>query len=709
MNNKILYKSSLFIGTRESKHATSNSIEEGKHFVDNLYRLFHIFAQFYLYEIYTTETARVKNRSIADVPADRKVVMSRFLAFTCVAAILTIIFEVASLEEPMERVVRNANSSFHRESSSSLLLFHLFKLKKKIQTIEKVPTTPPTADCICVPYYLCDANRTVITDNIGTIDIRYRRCTGDLEVCCRPRNATTTTPPPTTTTTKATTTTMKTTPTTTTTTTMKTTPTTTTTTTSTLPPVIFPTTEKTTVVCVCVLVSQCDPNGIIGSSGEGVINPRLQYVSQCPSTEMVCCRPSSVIQYTYNPPVTTQQVCTLCGNTIQCSNGVVVPVNIGVVNPVVTYGQQTCPVPTACCQGLNPLYGNGIPIVIGPIRNPGTSQACYCMKSWLCTPGNSITSNGVGAIDPRFSACGTTEQVCCRATTISVRSNGDLQSRGESIVNGEASFSQPGCGLQNKTYAPAQPYPVDTGKTYFAEFPWMVGLLTVQADGKFLFQCGGSMITNNAILTAAHCVSNRENGRLIARFGQWDLENQPSDQPLPFQDANIKAIVVHPLFYSDALFNDIAVVILNKPVKQNVNVAPICIPQEGLIFPVGTRCIGTGWGKNSFDGTYQTELRKVELPIVDTADCQNRLRTTRLGPYFQLHSSFTCAGGEANRDTCRGDGGGPLACPTATGQYFQAGIVSWGIGCGSSNVPAVYTNVAQYTHWIEQQLATYGA
>lgn len=56
---------------------------------------------------------------------------------------------------------------------------------------------------------------------------------------------------------------------------------------------------------------------------------------------------------------------------------------------------------------------------------------------------------------------------------------------------------------------------------------------------------------------------------------------------------------------------------------------------------------------------------------MDRTDCQNRLRTTRLGTYFQLHSSFVCAGGEANRDTCRGDGGGPLVCPTATGQYFQ--------------------------------------
>ncbi|KOX76090.1 Serine proteinase stubble [Melipona quadrifasciata] len=474
--------------------------------------------------------------------------------------------------------VRRVDRSFHRVSSP-LFFFHLLKLKKKIQKIENVPTTPPTADCICVPYYLCDANRTIIADGIGVIDIR----------------------------------------------------------------------------------------------------------------------PTSVIQYPVvtNPPVVVSpQICVLCGNAIQCNNGVVIPVNVGVINPVVTYSQQTCPVPTSCCQAINTGYGNGIPVVIGPVRNPGTSQACYCMKSWLCVPGNSVSINGVGAIDPRFSVCGSADEVCCRASpTINIARNDDLDKLDENVVNGEVSFLQPGCGIQNKTYATAQPYPVDTGKTYFAEFPWMVALLTVQSDEKYEEKKTVSL----------------GNNRPIARFGQWDLKYQLGDQPLPFLDASIKAIVAHPQFYNAALFNDIAVIILNEPVKLNVNIAPICIPQQGLLFPPGTKCIGTGWGKNSFGGTYQTELRKVELPLVDRSDCQNRLRTTRLGAYFQLHSSFICAGGEVNKDTCRGDGGGPLVCPTATGQYFQAGIVSWGIGCGSSNVPAVYTNVAKYTEWISQQLATYGA
>lgn len=98
--------------------------------------------------------------------------MLRFLALAYSIAIFLMISKVISSDESDEEVRRVARS-FHRVSSSPLFFFHLLKLKKKIQQIENVPTTPPTADCICVPYYLCDANRTIIADGVGTVDIRW--------------------------------------------------------------------------------------------------------------------------------------------------------------------------------------------------------------------------------------------------------------------------------------------------------------------------------------------------------------------------------------------------------------------------------------------------------------------------------------------------------------------------------------------------------
>lgn len=121
---------------------------------------------------------------------------------------------------------------------------------------------------------------------------------------------------------------------------------------------------------------------------------------------------------------------------------------------------------------------------------------------------------------------------------------------------------------------------------------------------------------------------------------------------------------MHPSYYSGGLFHDVAVLVLAEPVIYSANVLPICLPEQGTDFLTGTSCYGIGWGSDSFgeprikltdlrlsflsayqnsytiivlgpEGRYQTELRKVNLPIVSQEDCQTRLRNTKLGQYFQ--------------------------------------------------------------------------
>lgn len=93
---------------------------------------------------------------------------------------------------------------------------------------------------------------------------------------------------------------------------------------------------------------------------------------------------------------------------------------------------------------------------------------------------------------------------------------------------------------------------------------------------------------------------------------------------------------------------------------------------------------------------------------MENKECQSKLRDTRLGPFFELDSSFICAGGVKGVDTCKGDGGSPLTCKhTDSDTWIQAGIVSYGIGCGESDMPAVYASVARVSCWLDQQVSNY--
>lgn len=135
----------------------------------------------------------------------------------------------------------------------------------------------------------------------------------------------------------------------------------------------------------------------------------------------------------------------------------------------------------------------------------------------------------------------------------------------------------------------------------------------------------------------------------------------------------------------------------------------ICLPTQGLVSTDNT-CVASGWGKDVFGkkGKYSVIMKRVELPVVDSQQCQQTLQSTRLGPRFRLDPSFICAGGQPGVDTCQGDGGAPLVCPTGKdNRHVQSGIVSWGIGCKEDR-PAVYVDVANFRSWIDSQMTLIG-
>ncbi|XP_062541966.1 uncharacterized protein LOC134209965 isoform X3 [Armigeres subalbatus] len=259
------------------------------------------------------------------------------------------------------------------------------------------------------------------------------------------------------------------------------------------------------------------------------------------------------------------------------------------------------------------------------------------------------------------------------------------------------------CGVRNAQGINGRiknPVYVD-GDSEFGEYPWQVAIL--KKDPKeSVYVCGGTLIDNQYIITAAHCVKTYNGFDLRARLGEWDVNHDV--EFYPYIERDVISVQVHPEYYAGTLDNDLAILKMDRPVDftGTPHISPACLPDKFTDFS-GQRCWTTGWGKDAFGdyGKYQNILKEVDVPIVNHHQCQNQLRQTRLGYSYNLNPGFICAGGEEGKDACKGDGGGPLVCDR-NGSWQVVGIVSWGIGCGKANVPGVYVKVAHYLDWINQ-------
>ena len=222
-----------------------------------------------------------------------------------------------------------------------------------------------------------------------------------------------------------------------------------------------------------------------------------------------------------------------------------------------------------------------------------------------------------------------------------------------------------------------------------------------------IYQCGASLICDQVLLTAAHCVKDIRPDELIVRCGEWNTQNE--EESLPYQEIQVQEVKMHGDFVNANHHNNFAVLFVENAFEIQDHIQPVCLPQPCAIYDQ-KNCVANGWGKDKFgsDGRYSNILKEVTIPVVDSAKCQEQLRRTRLGEFFELDDSFICAGGIRGVDTCKGDGGSPLSCRMqGSNKWVQAGIVSWGIGCAEEEVPAVYANVGHVVCWIDNEVKKY--
>lgn len=254
--------------------------------------------------------------------------------------------------------------------------------------------------------------------------------------------------------------------------------------------------------------------------------------------------------------------------------------------------------------------------------------------------------------------------------------------------------------------------------------PWTV--MIQKTEGNRTFVCGGSIICNKWIVTAAHCLDKQDgntnepdlNPDLYKLFfGRWRGLRSYYGLQVQIRKGrrDIEALIQHEKFipgkHRGVITHDIAMIKLRIPVIFNSYVHPVCLPRERAI--AGQVMFATGWGITRGIGPAATTLKQLGVEIKPRLSCTNRV------PGFRNPPGVLCAGGEPNQDTCTGDSGGPLVGSklSIAGKYSQKaknifhlyGLTS--IGSPSCNTrqydrqPALYTDVHYYLPWIRRNTA----
>ncbi|CAL8093666.1 unnamed protein product [Orchesella dallaii] len=315
-----------------------------------------------------------------------------------------------------------------------------------------------------------------------------------------------------------------------------------------------------------------------------------------------------------------------------------------------------------------------------------------CKKLEECFPYiNYISSDALQLIDiltESVESCqGEGGLICCpnpnyALPTRKPQFEGQTSSRpSESISNGTtegASGTQSSCGVNNYLDLKV----VGGRQAQIGEFPYTVALLS--NNKQF---CGGSLISEDWVLTAAHCITSfRSFSGVTVSVGDHNLKQQ---NEVKSQSRGVKRGFYHRLFSIQNLQNDVALLQISSPVTLGDNIQTICLSKQPP--PYGVQGVLSGWGKTGEHQSPSSTLRTVKMRIIPHEECRSsNAKDPRAPP---VTSGMVCAGEGSQgspqlKDACNGDSGGPLVIFKGN-KATQIGVVSWGDGCGDK--PSVYT------------------
>ncbi|GBM85185.1 Coagulation factor X [Araneus ventricosus] len=216
-------------------------------------------------------------------------------------------------------------------------------------------------------------------------------------------------------------------------------------------------------------------------------------------------------------------------------------------------------------------------------------------------------------------------------------------------------------------------------------WPWQVVVLNALNEAL----CGGVILSERWILTAAHCARHN----LKVRAGEHDLSRKEGTE----QEYSVADVFAYEGYDTWTVEGDIALLKMESPFQFNHYVQPICLPAEGEEILPHDRATILGWGRRRNDTNYGADvLHQADVPIVPAAKCRAAYRQ------YVISDKMLCAGFDSGKvDSCRGDSGGPLMDKRPDGTWAIYGVTSFGDGCGEERKYGVYASVPAHLGWIK--------